>query len=29
MEEGRNARLLERIARALRRAADIIDPPDR
>jgi len=27
MEEGRNARLLERIARALRRAADIIDPP--
>jgi len=29
VEEGRNARLLERIARALRRAADIIDPPDR
>jgi hypothetical protein len=29
VEEGRNARLRERIARALRRAADIIDPPGR
>ena len=29
VEEGRNARLRERIAHALRRAADIIDPPDR
>ena len=27
VEEGRNVRLRERIARALRQAADIIDPP--
>ena len=29
VEEGRNVRLRERIARALRQAADIIDPPGR